>query len=183
MKATETLSSEHRVIERVLSALETGAWLLSQDASFQVEFFITAADFIQSYADGCHHGKEENILFQAMIENGMPLKGSPVAAMLHEHEVARTYTRGLRAAAERLQAGDQAARLEVVQYARRYANLLRNHIGMEDQIIFPAASQLIPPERQEIVWQDFERADAGTAADLRAKYLEVVDILEKEVAL
>lgn len=181
MKATETLFSEHRVIERALSALETGAWLLSQDASFRVDFFITATEFIQSFADGCHHGKEEKILFRAMVENGMPQEGSYVAAMLHEHEVGRVYARGLRAAAERLQAGDQGARVEVVQYARRYAHLLRNHIGMEDQIVFPAASQLIPPERQEIVWQDFERVDAGTAADLRAKYLEIVDILEKDI--
>jgi hemerythrin-like domain-containing protein len=59
MKATEILSSEHRMIEQVLSALETGAWLLSQEESFRFNFFREAIDFIKGFTDGCHHKKEE----------------------------------------------------------------------------------------------------------------------------
>ena len=116
-----------------------------------------------------------------MIDVGMSQKGNPVAAMLHEHELGRAYTRGLRAAAERLIAGNQAARAEVVQYARRYTALLRNHIGMEDQIVFPIAAELFPPEQQEVVWKRFERAENETGADQHAKYMAMVNSLENEI--
>jgi hemerythrin-like domain-containing protein len=182
MKATEILSSEHRVIEQVLTALETGAWLLSLEASFRSDFFLEATDFIRNFADGCHHKKEEGILFKVMVENGMPLKGSPVAAMLHEHEMARAYTRALSAAAERMKAGDQTARPEVIYNARHYATLMRNHIGMEDQVVFPLANNMIPKEQQEDILLAFEHAEQEEKGrTLRDKYLAVIEVLEKEV--
>jgi hemerythrin-like domain-containing protein len=184
MKATQTLSEEHRVIERVLTALETGAWLLHQDSTFKADFFIQATDFIKGFADGCHHKKEEGVLFKAMIENGMPQEGSPVACMLHEHELARTYTRGLRTAAERLQKGDQAARPEVVQNARRYAALLRQHIGKEDQVLFPMADQIIPINQHDAVWEGFEHVEhEETGEGVHEKYLALADRLEASIKL
>jgi hemerythrin-like domain-containing protein len=184
MRATEILSSEHRVIEQILTALETGAWLLSIEASFQPGFFLETADFITGFADGYHHKKEEGILFKMMLQNGMPREGSPVAAMLHEHEVARAYTRALRAAAERLKVGDPSARPEVIYNARHYAALLRNHIGMEDQIVFPLANELIPPELQDDMRKNFERFEHEAAGEgIPARYLAKVDNLEKEVDL
>ncbi len=182
MKATDILSSEHRVIERLLSALETGAWLLAQEESLRPDFFIEAASFIKGFADGCHHCKEEGVLFEMMVESGMPRQGSPVAAMLHEHEMARSYTRGMLGAAQRLKAGDATARQEVVDNARRYAALLHQHIGMEDQIVFPMAEQLIPQQRHNDVLQGFAVASPGqTGQDERETYLALVCALEKEV--
>jgi hemerythrin-like domain-containing protein len=181
MKATEILSCEHRVIERVLSALETGAWLLSLNEPLRPDFFIEAADFIKGFADSCHHKKEEGILFKAMMKYGMPQEGSPVAAMLHEHEIARGYTRALRAAAECLKSGDLTARSEVIYYARRYAALLRNHIAMEDQIVFPMADQLIPPEQHQAIWERIEMEMEGGGEYLHKRYLALACALEKEL--
>jgi hemerythrin-like domain-containing protein len=184
MKATEILSSEHRLIERVLSALETGAWLLSQEVSFRPDFFLEAADFIRSFADGCHHKKEEGVLFRTMVENGMPLEGSPVGVMLHEHEMARAYTRALSAAAERMKAGDQTARPEVIYNARHYTTLMRNHIGMEDQIVFPFANDLIPQEQHLVVLQGFEQIEQEEIdKDVHKKSLALASALEKEVEI
>ena len=182
MKATEILSMEHRVIERVLSALETGAGLLSQDKAIRPEFFIEATDFVKGFADGCHHKKEEGVLFKSIVENGMSLEGSPVAVMLHEHEMGREYTRALRSAAERLKTGDQTARPEVISNARNYAALLRQHIDKEDQILFPMADRMIPLEQHEAVWQGFERVEHDeTGEGVHEKYLALAEALEKEV--
>jgi hemerythrin-like domain-containing protein len=182
MKATEILSFEHRVIERVLSALETGAWLLAQQANLRPDFFLEATDFIQGFADGCHHKKEEGVLFVTMVENGMPQENSPVAVMLHEHEMARSYTRALRAAAERLKAGDPTARPNVIYNARHYATLLRNHIGMEDQILFPIADRLIPQSQHDAVWQGFEHVEhEETGQGVHDRYLALAGALELEI--
>ena len=182
MKATEVLSEEHRVIERVLSALETGARLLAQEEKFSPDFFIQATDFIKGFADGCHHKKEEGVLFKSLVEHGMPLEGGPVAVMLNEHEMGREYTRALRLAAERLKSGDQTARLEVIDNARYYAALLRQHIGKEDQILFPMADQIIPLEQHEAIWEGFEHVEHDeTGAGVHEKYLALAEALEKEV--
>jgi hemerythrin-like domain-containing protein len=120
-------------------------------------------------------------LFKAMMKYGMPQEGSPVAAMLHEHEIARGYTRALRAAAECLKSGDLTARSEVIYYARRYAALLRNHIAMEDQIVFPMADQLIPPEQHQAIWERIEMEMEGGGEYLHKRYLALACALEKEL--
>jgi hemerythrin-like domain-containing protein len=183
MKATEVLTSEHRVIERVIASLETGAWLLSQGSAIRPEFFLQAADFIKGFADGCHHKKEEGVLFKSMMANGMPPEGSPVAVMLHEHEMGRQYTRDMRLAAERMQAGDESARQDVIFNARHYAALLRQHIGKEDQILFPMADRLIPADQHAAIWEGFEHVEhEETGEGVHEKYLALAEALEKEVA-
>ena len=182
MRATELLSSEHRVIERVLTALETAARMLSHDESIRPGFFLEATDFIKGFADGCHHKKEEGVLFKSLIENGMPQEYSPVAVMLHDHEMGRQYTRALRAAAERLISGDQAARAEVIDNARHYVALLRHHISVEDQVLFPMADRIIPREDHEAVWDGFEFVEhEETGEGAHEKYLALAEALEQEI--
>jgi hypothetical protein len=36
-------------------------------------FYLDGVDFIRGYADRFHHAKEEDVLFEALIENRMPL--------------------------------------------------------------------------------------------------------------
>ena len=118
MKATDILSKEHRVIERVIDALDKAAGQLERGQAVRPAFFTDAADFIKGFADGCHHHKEEGVLFKAMIANGMSGESGPIAVMLAEHEQGRAYTRGMRQAAEKLIAGDESARGELVGNAR-----------------------------------------------------------------
>src|SRR5665647_2426724 len=67
MRATEALMQEHRVIERVLDALEIAASHLERERPVRPGFFLEAADFIAGFADGCHHRKEEGVLFGACL--------------------------------------------------------------------------------------------------------------------
>src|SRR4030042_3107637 len=103
MKATELLSSEHRIIEQFLDSLELAAIRLQDDKPVRVGFFLDAADFIKGFADGCHHHKEEGVLFVAMIQNGMSSNNGPIGVMFSEHDQGRAFTRGMREAAQRLQ--------------------------------------------------------------------------------
>ena len=183
MKATEVLMEEHRVIERVLVSLETGADRLEAGEAIQPEFFLEATDFIKGFADGCHHAKEEGVLFIAMQANGMPAQGGPIAMMLAEHEMGRAFTRSLREAAQRLQSGDFSAGKNVVQNARGYVALLKQHIYKEDNILFPMANQVIPVSAQEQVWEGFERVEhEETGEGVHEKYLALAGALEKELS-
>lgn len=183
MKATEVLMSEHRVIERMLASLERAATDLSEGRAVRPGFFIDAADFIKGFADGCHHVKEENVLFEAVVQAGIPREVGPVAVMLSEHEQGRAYTRGMRSAAERLAAGDFLARGDVVRNALGYVGLLRQHIQKEDGILFPMADQMIPAAQHDAVWEGFERVEhEETGEGVHEKYLALAESLEREVA-
>jgi hemerythrin-like domain-containing protein len=73
MKATEILMEEHRVIEGVLKTLETAAQYLEMGLPVRPGLFLEAADFVRGFADGCHHKKEEQVLFKSMALYGVPV--------------------------------------------------------------------------------------------------------------
>jgi hemerythrin-like domain-containing protein len=182
MKATEILSSEHRIIERTLAIMETSAWFFDQVENANPDLFLRAADFISGYADGCHHRKEEDVLFKVMVDHGMSQECSPVAAMLFEHEQGRKFTRLMRSAAEEVKNGNIAAYPEVIHNARLYAALLRHHIQMEDRVVFSLADEIIPLQEQDSIWESFQRIeDELTREGMPAKCLALVDVFENEL--
>lgn len=154
MNLTEILSSEHRVIEQVMAALDAAASRVEAGEAMRTGFFQDAADFIAGFADGYHHGKEERVLFPAMAQHGVPTEAGPIAVMLYEHDEGRRLTAGLRDAAARLAAGESKAAAVVADYARAYGELLAQHIFKEDNILFPLAWRVIAPGE----WEELARA-------------------------
>ncbi len=181
MKATDELKSEHRVIERVLASLETMARRLEAGESVRPQFFTDAADFIKGFADGCHHHKEEGVLFPALMGAGMPKEQGPIAVMLSEHEQGRTLARNMRAAAERLAEGEPSTAAAVAENARGYAALLRQHIFKEDNVLFNLAEQVLGPAVRTQVEEGFAHVEhAETGHGVHAKYLALAEALERE---
>lgn len=178
MKATDILTSEHRIIEDVLYAVETAAERAKAGEHQSPEFFLKAAEFISGFADGCHHRKEEGVLFKMLEEHGMPITGSPVGVMLHEHAMARDYTQSMREAAEQWEAGDISARVICAENALDYVALLRQHILKEDQILFPMAGNLIPQSEWHLVEEGFEHVEhEETGEGIHEKYLAIAEDL------
>ena len=182
MEATDILSNEHQVILRVIAALECAAQKLESGQAVRPAFFLDAADFIKGFADGCHHQKEEGVLFKRMVENGMPKDSGPIAVMLSEHEQGRAFTRAMREAAILLQAGNNNAVPSVVKNARDYAALLKEHIYKEDNVLFPMAERVIPLEQQVNVTMEFDHIEhEETGTGVHEKYLTLAEKLEKEM--
>jgi hemerythrin-like domain-containing protein len=182
MEATNILMDEHKVIERVIAALETAASRLESDQTIRPGFFIDASDFIKGFADGCHHKKEEGVLFPAMEAAGVPRDGGPIGAMLSDHEAGRLFNRNMRAAAERLAAGDKSAGAEIESNALGYARLLRQHIMKENMVLFPMADRVIPAGKQSEVAEAFEHIEhEETGAGVHEKYLALAEALEREL--
>lgn len=173
MRSIEVLLQEHRTIERVVGAVELAAFQLARGTPVRPAFFSEAARFFADYADGVHHAKEEGVLFGAIADSGMPADDGPIPMMLEEHVEARALTRALRDAARRLAGGDASAATDVVSNARRYAALIRDHIAKEDEVLFPMADELMPPDVEARVMKSFLAMDRahigeGTTAALVA---------------
>jgi hemerythrin-like domain-containing protein len=182
VKATEILMEEHRIIESVLAALEDAARTQATATPLAVQFFIDAVDFIRGFADGCHHRKEEDVLFKALVRHGFSEGQGPLAVMLHEHELGRGFTRAMADAAQRLERGDETARAALAEAASSYATLLRRHIAKENQVLFKMADRAIPLDEQAEIEEAFDRIESAEA-DAHRKYETLAQSLAARAGL
>jgi hemerythrin-like domain-containing protein len=181
MEATRILMEEHRVIERVVSSLDRAAQRLDAGEPIEAGFFVDAADFVKGFADGCHHKKEESVLFPAMETAGVARQGGPLAVMLAEHEEGRRLTRAMHAAAEELATGRPEWKTAVVQNVLGYVALLRQHIAKENGVLFPMADRVIAPEVQGGLAEAFDRIEhEETGVGMHEKYLAMAERLERQ---
>lgn len=182
MKAIEALKEEHRVIERVLTAFEKGIEKYEKGDEFAIAFFQDVVAFFKGFADGCHHRKEEKVLFVSMNAYGIPIQGGPIGVMLEEHDMGRGLLRGVAQALEQYHAGDPEAKLALIKNGREYISLLRQHILKEDHILFPMADRVIPADQKGRVWTDFESIEhEETGEGIHEKYLQLAQKLESQV--
>ena len=159
MRPTEILMNEHRVIERMLEVIERVSKRLERGESVNSDHLEKIVEFIKTFADGCHHGKEEGVLFPALVEAGVPKEGGPIAVMLFEHEQGRRFVREMSEAIEEIKKGKEGAELSFVQSARGYCGLLRDHISKEDNILFQIANFHLSEEKEKEVLKDFEKVE------------------------
>jgi hemerythrin-like domain-containing protein len=168
---TQILSDEHRVIERVLGALEG---LTTRSLMGSLDHWKNALDFIRHFADQCHHYKEEKVLFPALEEHGIPRDGGPVGMMLIEHEEGRSYVKAMFAALGQIEAADESAQSDLFENARQYVRLLREHIQKEDDVLFRMADEVIPADEQRQLLKNFETHEAEEmGAEVHEKYLQI----------
>jgi len=182
MKAeiTGALVDEHRLILRMITLMEKNASLTAKGSYTNWQFYLDGVDFIRNYADRFHHAKEEGVLFEALVANGMPREKSPVAAMLMEHDQGRQFVAAMENAAREVMEGLPGRELEIAENALAYAELLRGHIDKEDGILYPLAERVIPDAIREEILKGYEEARAETSADFSEHYRQIVEKYERE---
>ncbi len=160
-RATDDLRHEHDAIlaalgilqnmDQQLNAGQTTASAATAELSADIQAFI---GFLKEFADKCHHGKEEGILFPTMTAAGSPGhggQGASVGDLLKEHEQGRERIKQMEAS---LQPKLDAARFSSA--ARGYAEVLRSHIQKENEILFPLADKTLSPEKLDELFEAFE---------------------------
>ena len=178
MRPTDILERAHRVIEQVLTCLERIADQGLANERLDEVSARQALDFFQTFADGCHHGKEESHLFPLMEAKGFPRLGGPTGVMLHEHEEGRQHIRAMHEALPGAATGQDTSLREFARHARAYVDLLRQHILKEDQRLFPMANQVFSPEDQARLLDRFAHVEHHDMHEgTHQKYLELADTL------
>jgi hemerythrin-like domain-containing protein len=168
MKAIETLMHEHRTIEKTIDAMVAWAGTIGNEPDpadgEELGQFVT---FLRDFVDGCHHAKEQEILFAMMVQHGFPRDQGPIAVMLHEHDLGRSHVATLASLAVRAVPWNDKERQQVEQTVRAYADLLRAHIQKEDGVLYPLAEARLPNAVKDEISVRCERFDAeqtGTGA-------------------
>ncbi|MBM4169331.1 MAG: hemerythrin [Ignavibacteria bacterium] len=181
MKPTDILKQEHRNIERMLDVLERSVTRAQSGEEVQPQVFRDAIRFIQLYADRCHHGKEEDLLFSAMEQRGFPREAGPIAVMLFEHDQGRAHIRSMGEAVERYAQGDRGAIGDIHNHALGFVGLLRQHIQKEDHVLFPMAEHHLDRSDLERLEKEFAEVESSSeSCSLKHELIALLTRLETQ---
>ena len=129
--ASQELVNEHNAILQALNVLETICVKITSEGSYDKKDLEDILDFLKIFADKCHHGKEEGLLFPALEEAGMKKEFGPIAVMLSEHVMGRGFIKQMDEALN----SNPLNTAGFVDASENYIYLLRAHIQKENQIL------------------------------------------------
>jgi hemerythrin-like domain-containing protein len=141
--ATSVLRDEHQLILEVAHELDRKLTAENEGDPLDYDIVARCITFFRLFADACHHGKEEDLLFPGLEAEGMPQDTGPIAVMLYEHEQGRALVRTMAASLENARSGDEQANDDLRNAAEGFISLIVAHIGKEDNILFTMADGLI----------------------------------------
>ncbi len=138
------LMIEHRLIERAVPLMRAEMKRLEKGGAVDCQFIAAIVDFFRTYADRCHHGKEEDILFAALKKKKIsPEHKRVLNELLAEHVYGReTVGKLLKAVTAE----------EVTVQLSRLIDLYPKHIEKEDKHFFvPVMDYFAKREREEML--------------------------------
>jgi hemerythrin-like domain-containing protein len=172
-KASEDLVEEHKAIQHALNVLEKMCSLLNDSQKVDNQDIEQIIDFIKTFADKCHHGKEEGFLFPALEEAGIKRENGPIGVMLLEHEKGRELVRHMQSSFS----GNMVQPEKFAESSTAYINLLRNHIQKENSVLFPMGDARLSQAKQVELLNKFETFENEVIG--KGKHLELHLMLEK----
>lgn len=177
-KPTDVLEDEHRYILKVIGAMSVLAETLEKGEQVDPETFMNIVEFMRIFADKCHHGKEEALLFPLLEKRGVPPHGCPIGVLVHDHQTGRTLVTGLAEAAEGFQKGDPTARDALLKNIRGITDLYPGHIWREDYLAFPMSNKVLNADDQKSLSEEFEKVDEIIGRDVYQRLIHLADDLE-----
>jgi hemerythrin-like domain-containing protein/rubredoxin len=169
---------EHRLIERMLSLIDQHVKVAasSSPAAIDLSLIEKGVDFFRTYADRCHHGKEEDILFAAL--ESKPLNADEkriIGELIEEHTIARSLVKALAEAGEHAVKGNPGTFQDIAEIVDKMAVLYPAHIEKEDKHFFIPIMNYFSREEQDEMLEQFAAFDQQL---IHEKYRSLVDNLE-----
>lgn len=163
VKPTDLLKEEHREVKLSLQILEHLCESIAGDAKVQraqqAADFARLIDFFKVFVDKCHHAKEEEVLFPALLDAGLPKEGGPVQVMLAEHVTGRRLVAEMDEALQSYRSGTASAAPALAKAGQSYAALLASHIDKEDNVLYWVADSRIPADVQAEMPAAFDKIE------------------------
>jgi hemerythrin-like domain-containing protein len=178
MKPIGPLMWEHRLIEKMLASFLRHIDNIEKSKKVNSLTIDVAVDFIRTYADRTHHGKEEEILFRDLAKKELtPELKKIMKELLEEHVWGRKTTAQLVTAKEKYLAGDENKMAEIIDLARQLTNFYPKHIEKEDKHFFYPCQEYFTKIEQEKMLAEFWEFDRKMIHEKYNKVFEEYDRL------
>lgn len=182
MESIKIMVDEHENIRRMLKVIRKVSYEVMTLGKFDLEDIPQIIDFVRTYADGHHHGKEEDILFETMNKEIKKLAESgAITGMYIEHDLGRLYMTNLEKAVERFKNGDDEARLDIIANAISYADLLDRHIEKENNAMYRFAENMLDDNSKAYIEDECKKVEEKANKDgIQDKYISLLENLENK---
>lgn len=187
MQPIGPLMIEHRLIERMVALMSQELERIRNNIAVDPEFafvdpvFIdTAVDFLRIYADRCHHGKEEDILFAELAAKDLaPDLKKTMDDLTAQHVQARQYTGELVKAKENYLRQEPEAVNQILSYLDQLTSMYPQHIATEDRHFFIPCMEYFTAEEKDAMLEKMWEFDRKM---IHERYEGVVSAIENRGA-
>lgn len=175
MKPIGLLMMEHRLIDRAVEQIRNKAKDCKLDSSC-VSDLNQLIDFLSSYSDLCHHGKEEKILFAECEYKHMPQDLRHMMEELKlEHVMFRKMREKMNVFNSEFGKGNFSNIARLNELITDFCAILKKHIDKEDSIFFPQSMKFFSEAEQEEMLKKFRDFDQGV---MHEKYRKLISEFE-----
>ena len=172
------LMIEHRLIERIIRLMDKELKNIARSNKANIEFINIAVDFIKVYADRCHHGKEEDILFRDLAKKPLSVEHKRIMEeLIQEHILARGIVKELIEVKDKYKEGDNQTLKAIVENIDILVKFYPVHIGKEDKQFFIPVMAYFSSEEKEAMLKEFWEFDRHL---IHEKYGKITNELEKK---
>lgn len=174
----DVLNAEHEAIETLLTTVDAMAERLRAGEPIPKDDLYDVLTVVVDFADGCHHAKEESIVFPALALVS-PHAGAELGRRLtSDHRALRLLASSVKATVPR--SHTKAARKQLGKLLATYSRLLRAHMKVETERLLPEVALALTAAEQERIMRAFERVEreeigAGMQAAYRAIILRLAE--------
>jgi hemerythrin-like domain-containing protein len=147
------LMIEHRLIDRMLKLMRMELDRIGAYGNADPELIDSAVSFIKEYADFCHHGKEEKILFARLMEKPIsPDLKKMVDDLVQEHIFVRNLTNELVRAKDQYMNGKPEGKAGIISSINSIVEFYPKHVEKEEKHFFmPAMGYFSGAEKEEML--------------------------------
>lgn len=164
------LMIEHRLIEKMIAVIKKETEKCRLEGKIDPAFIDLAVDFIRTYADRCHHGKEEHILFRDLDKK--PLSADLKRIMeelIEEHKQGRKTVARLVEAKTKYENGDAGALTTILDCMGFMTDFYPKHIEKEDRRFFLPCMEYFSMEEKDTMLREEQEFDKDLIHQLYAE--------------
>ncbi len=177
MKPRGLLMIEHRLIEKMLALIDLEIKKSLNESKIDSLFIDSAVDFIRTYADRTHHGKEEDILFKELEKKNISAPDMKMMLeLIEDHKKARKTVRELVESNEKYLKGAKDEFDIIIQKLKWLIEFYPRHIKKEDASFFPDTEKYFSQAELDILLKKYEDFDRNM---IHEKYSNLISQLKE----
>jgi len=172
------LMIEHRLIERMIVLLAGELEDINKNAMVDVLFIDEVIDFFKVYADRCHHGKEEDILFSSLFKKKLSREHKEaVDSLIAGHVFGRKLIEELARAKEAYAKGENSALANIKNVISELSSFYPAHIDTEDKHFFLPVMGYFSDKEKDDMLAEFREFDSKL---IHERYDKILSGLEAQ---
>jgi hemerythrin-like domain-containing protein len=165
----EVLRQEHRNIEKLLRVLEREFSIFDRGERPDYEVLLAAIDYFKDYPNSCHHPKEDMIFEKLEVRDASAT--ATIGDLEAEHQEGARRLRRVAQTVEAILNDQDLPRQTISDIMRDFIENERQHMAMEERLVFPAAlNALRPADWAEIALKLADRFDPLSQLGFEEKF-------------